>query len=420
MTTASPTTIVDLFAGAGGWEEGLAQLGHHAIGIETDPLACQTAEAAGHRREQVDVARADPWQFGAVWGLIASPPCQAYSMAGKGLGRIDKTHVVACAHDLADGRDTRPEHLAKCRDSRSLLTVEPLRWALALRPAWVAMEQVPPVLELWELFGELLSGHGYSCAVGVLSAERYGVPQTRRRAFLIASHRGAVKLPEPTHRSYNPRHPDRVLDEERELLPWVSMATALGFAEDAITYTNCQTHGGRRPRGLTRPASCPARTLDTSAGAWTIERPGHCGERRHTRRTPQTGHQSPVSPDGLDVRQTGNRVRPTSAPAPTMLASGLSKGVPVWVRRRPATTVCTDGLVRRPGHKCNASDPPGKYPGRNRDAVRVTVQQAAVLQGFRVDYPWHGSRSRQFRQIGNAVCPPLAAKVLTQAMRSGR
>jgi DNA (cytosine-5)-methyltransferase 1 len=311
--------------------------------------------------------------------------------------------------------------LSKCRDSRSLLTVEPLRWALALRPDWVALEQVPPVLELWELFGELLSGHGYSCAVGVLSAERYGVPQTRRRAFLIANRRGRVELPAPTHRSYNPRHPDRVLDEERELLPWVSMATALGFADDAITYTNCQTHGGRRPRGLTRPATCPARTLDTSAGAWTIERPGSCGERRHTRRAPHAGHLSPACPDGLDVRQTGNRVRSTGAPAPTMLASGLSKGVPVWVRRRPSTTILGDARVHPPGHKCNASDPPGKYPGRNgKGGVRVTVQQAAVLQGFRPDYPWHGARTRQFRQIGNAVCPPLAAKVLAEAMRPGR
>lgn len=418
--TSPQGTIVDLFAGAGGWEEGLAQLGHQAIGIETDPLACQAAQAAGHRREAIDVARADPGQFGPVWGLIASPPCQAYSMAGKGLGRIDKTRVVACAQDLAAGKDTRAEHLAQCRDSRSLLTVEPLRWALATWPEWIALEQVPPVLELWELFAQLLAGHGYACATGVLSAERYGVPQTRRRAFLIASRRGAVTLPAATHRSYDPRHPDRVRDDERDLLPWVSMATALGFAEDAVTYTNCHTSGGRRPRGLIRPASSPARTLDTSAGAWTIER--DCTTRRHTSspRPAHHDHHAP-SPDGMDVRQAGNRVRPTSAPAPTMLASGLSKGVPVWVRRRPATTICADARVQPPGHKRNAADPPGKYPGRGgRDAVRVTVEQAATLQGFRADYPWQGSRTRQFRQIGNAVCPPLAAKVLSEAIRPGR
>ena len=41
--------------------------------------------------------------FGEVWGLIASPPCQAYSLAGKRLGRQDKPHVIACAHELAAG-----------------------------------------------------------------------------------------------------------------------------------------------------------------------------------------------------------------------------------------------------------------------------------------------------------------------------
>jgi DNA (cytosine-5)-methyltransferase 1 len=91
------------------------------------------------------------------------------------------------------------------------------------------------------------------------------------------------------------------------------------------------------------------------------------------------------------------RVRPTSEPAPTLVASGLAGGVPVWVDRRPATTICAGP--------------------RGRDATRVTVQQAAVLQGFRPEYPWQGARYRQFRQIGNAVCPPVARRVLVEAMR---
>jgi len=412
--TSPQGTIVDLFAGAGGWEEGLAQLGHQAIGIETDPLACQTAQAAGHRREALDVAATDPTRFGTVTGLIASPPCQAYSVAGKGLGRRDKPHVIACARDLAAGRDTRAELRAACGDSRSLLTVEPLRWALALRPQWIALEQVPPVLELWELFAQLLAGHGYHATAGVLSAEQYGVPQTRRRAFLIANRTHPVALPAPTHRAYDPRHPDRVSDEDRDRLPWVSMATALGFGPDGMTYTNCHTSGGRRPRGLTRPVDRPARTLDTSSGAWTVERPGHCEQRRHTPRGTGGHHDRP---EGMNVRQTGNRTRPVGAPAPTMVASGLAKGTPVWVTRRPATTVCGDARVQAPGHKRNASDPAGRYPGRGgQDAVRVTVEQAAVLQGFRPDYPWQGSRTARFRQIGNAVPPPMAAQVLAEAI----
>jgi DNA (cytosine-5)-methyltransferase 1 len=151
--------ILDLFAGAGGWEEGLRMLGLSALGIETDPHACATAEAAGHERLQADVAELDPLQFEPVWGLVGSPPCQAYSAAGKGLGRADKPLLIACAHELAAGNDSRRAWREGCRDPRSLLTVEPLRYALALRPRWVALEQVPAVLELWAVFAGLLAGH---------------------------------------------------------------------------------------------------------------------------------------------------------------------------------------------------------------------------------------------------------------------
>jgi DNA (cytosine-5)-methyltransferase 1 len=269
-----PGPIIDLFAGAGGWEEGLRELGFAAFGIDNDRWACATARAAGHWRLEADIAALDPLDFAPVWGLIGSPPCQAYSIAGKKLGREDKPLVIACAHELAAGNDTREERLAECRDPRSLLTVEPLRWAISLRPRWLALEQVPPVLELWSLFCELLAVHGYEASAGILGAEQFGVPQTRRRAFLVASLDGPAELPAPTHRSYNPRRPDHVREEERGLLPWVSMADALGWAREAVTHTNNQTASGRRPRGLARPATRPARTLDGASGSWTVEVPG--------------------------------------------------------------------------------------------------------------------------------------------------
>lgn len=51
------------------------------------------------------------------------------------------------------------------------------------------------------------------------------------------------------------------------------------------------------------------------------------------------------------------------------------------------------------------------------DAIRISVEEAGVLQGFRADYPWQGSRSRRFLQIGNAVCPPLARFVVATLAR---
>ena len=106
----------------------------------------------------------------------------------------------------------------------------------------------------------------------MLSAEQFGVPQTRKRAYLVASLDGPAQLPVPTHRSYNPRRPDEVREGEEGLLPWVSMADALDWARDAVTFTNNQTASGSRPQGLSRPAGCPARTIDSASGSWTVER----------------------------------------------------------------------------------------------------------------------------------------------------
>jgi DNA (cytosine-5)-methyltransferase 1 len=384
-TSPSATTVVDLFAGAGGWDEGLGELGHHAVGIETDAMACTTAEAAGHRREPIDVAQAEPHRFGPALGLIGSPPCQADSPAGKGLGRLDRPHVLACARELAKGHDTRAGHLARCQDQRSLLTVEPLRWALELHPDWIALEQVPPVLELWSLFAELLAGHGYHCAVGLLSAERYGVPQTRKRAYLIANRRRPVALPVPTHRSYDPRHPDRVLDDERALLPWVSMSQALAVEPDAVHYSNCH-HSEQRPRGMVRSASHPSRTVDTKAGEWTISHEA-CAD-----------HSARSQGDHRPARHARQTHRAQRGEATCARVAGPSRG---RIGRRGVRGSEAGRVVRRP--------PIGE---------RLSVEQAGVLQGFRSDYPWQGSRTRCFRQVGNAVCPPMARHVLAAAMAS--
>jgi len=477
-----PGKILDLFAGAGGWEEALRMLGLSALGIETEPWACETARAAGHERLQADVATLDPHEFSPVWGLVGSPPCQAYSTAGKGLGRADKPLVIACAHELAAGNDTRAVRLKECRDPRSLLTVEPLRFALALKPRWVALEQVPAVLELWTLFASLLSAHGYESAVGVLSAERYGVPQTRKRAFLIASLDGPVSLPEPTHRSYNARRKETP-EDELGLEPWVSMAEALGWTpceevgfprrNDTPSNHPSKTDTGTYRKRDRRPACNPAPTLTAKTRSWTRKpcvQIRRSGERitegfdptsapaqavttrvnrwqangvqdgwawrngnqpnaaiRDQQEPAPTVHfgralnQVEWVPTAYETRQRGARPRPISKPAPTMLASGLAKGTPIWAGERPATTIACDRRVHPPGHKENASDPPGRYQQRRgANAVRVTVEQAAVLQGFPADYPWQGVRTRQFEQVGNAVPPPLAHRVLEQAIRPSR
>lgn len=78
--------------------------------------------------------------------------------------------------------------------------------------------------------------------------------------------------------------------------------------------------------------------------------------------------------------------------------------LPEWARLRPSTTVTSGGRVAAPGYRQHNERQFGK------GAVRLTVEQAARLQGFPDGYPWQAPRVHQ--QIGNAVPPMLARAIL--------
>lgn len=256
---------IDLFAGPGGWDLAARELGLTVLGIENDPATCATREAAGLPTLCADVRKLDPLDYLAL-GLIASPPCQTFSAAGKGSGRAELADIVGLIRFA-------PFH-PRFTDERTALVLEPLRWIMARAEVrnpytWIAMEQVPTVLPIWEAYAQVLRSIGYTVSTGRLSAEQYGVPQTRRRAFLVAKLRGPVRLPAPTHSRYFSHDPQRL---EEGVKPWVSMAEALGWGmtgRPCMTVTGGGTAtGGAEPFGNAARSGIERERESEVGGAW--------------------------------------------------------------------------------------------------------------------------------------------------------
>jgi site-specific DNA-cytosine methylase len=189
---STDTLILDAFHGAGGWAEGLRALGRESVGVEYDPDMVATSRAAGHEVVLADVAAIDPRELvpegERCEGVIASPPCPSFSAAASssGAGPARDPPPGGRAREGVDNRAvTAPMH-----DERSRLTVRADALGELLRPEWVALEQVPAVLPVWADVAAVLRAHGYFAWTGLVYAERYGVPQTRQRAVMLASSAG--------------------------------------------------------------------------------------------------------------------------------------------------------------------------------------------------------------------------------------
>ncbi len=183
--------ILDLFAGAGGFSLGFEQAGFKIVGaIEIDKWAGETF-AYNFKDAKViidDIERMSDSYIKKSFRdenpdiIIGGPPCQGFSI---------------CVKNSGDPKDPR-----------NSLFKEFLRVVKKLNPQAIVMENVPNLIKaktaLKEKVINIIKGElekvGYNVYYDVLHATDFGVPQIRRRLFIIGSHSELVRpFPKPTH-----------------------------------------------------------------------------------------------------------------------------------------------------------------------------------------------------------------------------
>lgn len=194
-TTIHPTgytyTAADLFCGCGGMSLGFKQANFSvAFGVEIDPGACATF--------RYNFPEALLWEIRIEY-LSAEEVLQALR------GRL--IHVL-CAGFPCPGFSIAG--LKNPKDPRNYLYREVVRFTKALRPWFIALENVPRLATLENYLPAIHKAFddiGYTVSSLILESAAYGVPQIRPRTIIIGN-RFNIKNPYPkpilTEKEYVP------------------------------------------------------------------------------------------------------------------------------------------------------------------------------------------------------------------------
>lgn len=224
---AKAPIALSLFSGAGGLDIGLRGAGFDILAcVEKDPHCCDTLRLAAQRDHlstyvvEGDIREVLPESLrrqlrlrrGELDLLAGGPPCQSFSQIGK---------------------------RGSLADDRGMLLFQMVRFAEEFRPKIVLIEQVKGVLTAPDASGRpgsvlerLIQGFqelGYTTTYRTLNAADYGVPQLRRRVFVVATRgRSTFQFPAPTHA------PRDQITPLFPLLPYFTVGQALaGLPEPA-------------------------------------------------------------------------------------------------------------------------------------------------------------------------------------------
>jgi len=366
--------VIDIFCGAGGLSLGFELAGFNVLlGIDSDEKCVKTYSSNLHNKGIIkDVRRIkDVEKFveknagsNEIHVVIGGPPCQTYSITG----RIKLRSL---------GRNPQ-------KDPRNGLWKWFMKFVKELNPLFFVMENVPAMASI-KCNGSLLPDQvvreakelGYIAKWRILNAADYGVPQTRRRLFIVGS-----KLNVPFH------WPEKTVSTYVTVWEAISDLPIIphGFRENEIPYS--------------------PRSKLSSYQSWA-----------------RTG--------ANDVLY--NHVTRWHREEDLLIFSILPEGgkytdVPKWLRRyrddifkdrykklmRDAPSWTIDAHAAKDTYRyIYPSRPNQPEPPRT-----ISVREAARLQSFPDKFVFPSELTHAFRQIGNSVPPLLAWAVANSVMKS--
>jgi DNA (cytosine-5)-methyltransferase 1 len=223
--TGRPRAI-GLFSGIGGLDLGLQQAGYKiAASLDVDRECCSSLRANHKNRPVIcrsicditgrGLLRISDCRRGSVALLAGGPPCQPFSRSNEGRRK-------------------------GMRDPRGKLILEMTRFAEEIEPDSVLIENVPGLASVSEgsvvrRLARDLSDIGYSVGYRILDAADFGVPQHRKRLFIIGTkHENQFSFPVPTH--------------GRNRTPFVTAKMAIGDLDDGVTHCGSESIGGKYGR----------------------------------------------------------------------------------------------------------------------------------------------------------------------------
>ncbi len=348
MHTPRVVNFVDLFSGAGGLSQGFRQASglnieyRSVFAVELEPaFAASYAANFGHDVFAFPIELLTRAHLpGDVDLVIGGPPCQGFSPLGK--------------------MSPRDAHQDMNELWRYFFKV--VEWT---RPTAFVVENVPEFLKSAQFVEveHMARSLGYHIAAAPLKAELFGVPQRRRRGFLVGVRDGLATLPEPLNGASNVA---TVRDAIGDL---ASLPLRYDFRNDSRSggeydaHPVSDLHIGRMPT---------AKSLQR----YTVIQPG---ENRFAlmKRAPQ------ITPRCWLEKKTG---------------SSDVMGRLEW--DKPALTIRTEFFKPEKGRYL--------HPDQHRP---ITHFEAARIQTFPDDYLFCGSKLAIARQIGNAVPPRLAEAI---------